>query len=99
MAFFSNKLGQFTYFSRQVGNPNWSGKEVLDFGGNIGNILRDPNSTIDHERYWCLDVVKDSIELGRKSFPRAHWLFYDRYCFFFNPDGIPATVAPASLAP
>lgn len=87
-AFLSTKLGQFTYFSRQVGDPVWRGKNVLDFGGNIGNILRDPRSTIDQERYWCLDVVKDSIEQGKTSYPKAHWIFYNRYCFFFNPHGV-----------
>jgi hypothetical protein len=46
-------------------NADWRGKNVLDFGGNIGNMLRDPNCTIDHERYWCLDVVEESIEKGR----------------------------------
>ena len=61
---------------------------MLDFGGNIGNMLRDPNSTIDEERYWCIDVVKESIESGKAVFPKAHWVFYDRYCFFFNPHGI-----------
>jgi hypothetical protein len=94
LAFFSSKLGQFTYFSQQVGDPNWSGKEVLDFGGNIGNILRDPPCTIDHDRYWCLDVVKDSIAQGKTAFPRAHWIFYDRHCFFFNPHGDPNLPLP-----
>lgn len=94
MAFFSTITGQFTYFSQQLGEPVWRGKNVLDFGGNIGNILRDPNSTIDQERYWCLDVVKDSIEKGRASYPKSHWLFYNRYCFFFNPDGIPNLPLP-----
>jgi len=88
VAFLSTKTGQFTYFAQQLGETNWRGKNVLDFGGNIGNILRDPNSTIDHERYWCLDVVPESIEKGRTEFPDSHWIFYDRYCFFFNPDGV-----------
>lgn len=88
MPFLSSKTGQFTYFSLQIGESNWRGKNVLDFGGNIGNMLRDPNSTIDHERYWCLDVVKESIESGKAAFPEAHWIFYDRYCFFFNPQGV-----------
>ena len=87
MAFLSTKTGQFTYFAQQVGEANWRGKNVLDFGGNVGNILRDPNSTIDHERYWCLDVVRESIEKGRADFPEAQWIFYDRHCFFFNPLG------------
>jgi methyltransferase family protein len=88
VAFLSTKTGQFTYFAQQLGEQNWRGKNVLDFGGNIGNMLRDPSSTIDHERYWCLDVVKESIEQGKAQFPQAHWVFYDRHCFFFNPKGI-----------
>jgi len=66
MAFLSSKTGQFTYFSLQLGEKDWRGKNVLDFGGNIGNMLRDPNCTIDHERYWCLDVVAESIEKGKE---------------------------------
>ena len=88
MAFLSTKTGQFTYFSLQLGERDWRGKYVLDFGGNVGNMLRDPDSTIDHERYWCIDVVKESIERGKETFPNAHWVHYDRYCFFFNPQGV-----------
>jgi hypothetical protein len=87
MTFTSTRFGQFTYFSTQLGDTDWHGKNVLDFGGNVGNILLDPNSTIDPERYWCLDVDKESVEQGKTSFPRSHWLFYDRYSFFFNPSG------------
>jgi hypothetical protein len=72
MAFFSTRSGQFGYFSRQLGIRNWGGKDVLDFGGNIGNILRDPQSTIDEERYWCTDVIREAIEKGRLLYPRAH---------------------------
>lgn len=88
MGFLSTKTGQFTYFAQQFGESNWRGKNVLDFGGNVGNTLRDPNSTIDHERYWCIDVVRESIAKGAFEFPEAHWVFYDRFCFFFNPRGI-----------
>ena len=88
MTFVSTRCGQFTYFSRQVGEAVWHGKKVLDFGGNIGNILRDPNLTIDHQLYWCLDVDQESIETGKQRYPEANWCFYNRYSFFFNPHGI-----------
>ncbi len=87
MAFLSSKTGQFTYFSSQLGEHDWRGKRVLDFGGNVGNMLRDSNSTIDQERYWCIDVDQESIESGKATFPQAHWVYYDRFCFFFNPHG------------
>jgi hypothetical protein len=88
MAFFSTRTGQFTYFSLQVGESVWRGKEVLDFGGNIGNILRDPHSTIDEDHYWCLDVVEDAVEKGKLAYPKSHWFFYNRYSFSFNPHGV-----------
>ena len=94
MAWVSKKTGQFTYFSLQVGEPVWHGKKVLDFGGNIGNLLRDPNSTIAPENYWCLDVDKEALERGRAFYPQSHWVFYNRYCFFFNPYGIPDLTLP-----
>jgi hypothetical protein len=87
MTFLSSKTGQFTYFSQQLGERDWSSKNVLDFGGNVGNMLRDPNCTIAEERYWCIDVVRESIERGKEAFPKSHWIFYDRYAFFFNPQG------------
>ena len=86
--FISRKTGQFSYFAQQLGDWNWQGKNVLDFGGNIGNMLSDPASTIDPRRYWCLDVCEESIAQGRKRFPDAHWRFYDRFCFYFNARGV-----------
>jgi SAM-dependent methyltransferase len=94
MTFTSTRFGQFTYFSQQLGESMWRSKNVLDFGGNIGNILRDPNSTIDPKRYWCLDVDNDSVQQGKLSFPLSHWVFYNRFSFFFNPYGIPNLPVP-----
>jgi hypothetical protein len=86
--FLSRKTGQFSYFAEQLGDRRWQTKNVLDFGGNIGNMLREPGSTIDPRRYWCLDVVAESVAEGRRRHPEAHWHAYDRYCFYFNPHGV-----------
>lgn len=84
----SGKLGRFVYFNHQLGRPNWRGKFVLDFGGNEGNLLLDRNCTISLERYYCLDVIKEALAVGRKRFPMAHWVHYNRYNCSFNPEGI-----------
>lgn len=82
------KSTQFAYFDEQLDRPDWTNKLVLDFGGNKGNLLRDPSCVIAHQNYYCLDVVSDAIEEGRRTFPDAHWIHYDRYNRSFNPEGV-----------
>ena len=45
LAFLSQKHNQFAYFSMQLGESDWSQKDVLDFGGNVGNILRSASAS------------------------------------------------------
>lgn len=82
------KTTQFAYFDTQLDHPDWTSKSVLDFGGNRGNILYDPDCEIRQQNYYCVDVLRDAIEEGRKSFPEAHWAHYDRYNCSFNPEGV-----------
>lgn len=79
---------QFAYFNEQLDYPDWSGKLVLDFGGNKGNLLLDPSCAIRQHDYYCVDVVSEAIEEGRRTFPAAHWTHYDRYNRSFNPNGV-----------
>ena len=88
------KSTQFAYFDEQLDYPDWSDKLVLDFGGNRGNLLHDPSCRIRHENYYCLDVIRDAIDEGRKTFPGAHWVHYDRYNRSFNPEGVPDLPVP-----
>ncbi len=96
MSFITSNDGQFVYFDTQLQSPNWKGKSVLDFGGNIGNVLHHPRSTIDREKYWCIDVSRDAIAAGQKAAPAAHFIFYDRYNFEYNPDGIRNLAIPTN---
>jgi SAM-dependent methyltransferase len=82
------KSGQFAYFNKQLGYPDWTDKAVLDFGGNAGNLLLNPDCTIRPENYYCLDVIREALEAGRARFPHAHWVHYNRYNCSFNPEGI-----------
>ena len=82
------KSSQFAYFNEQLDHPDWRGKKVFDFGGNKGNLLRDPSCSIRQQDYYCLDVLREAIEIGREDFPEAHWIHYDRYNRSFNPEGV-----------
>ena len=82
------KSTQFAYFNEQLDHPDWRNKLVLDFGGNRGNLLRDPSCSIRQQDYYCLDVIRDALEDGREIFPAAHWIHYDRYNRSFNPEGV-----------
>ena len=88
------KSTQFAYFDEQLDHPDWNGKSVLDFGGNKGNLLLDPSVKIEQRDYYCVDVVREAIKVGRETFPEAHWIHYDRYNRSFNPEGIPDLPIP-----
>jgi SAM-dependent methyltransferase len=88
------KATQFAYFDAQLDHPDWRGKRLLDFGGNKGNLLLDPACTIRHADYYCLDVIGEAIEEGRKTFSEAHWVHYDRYNCSFNPEGVAGLPVP-----
>lgn len=77
---------QFAYFDAILGRPSWTGRKILDFGGNNGIFLRNARG-VDHADYWCLDVHEPALARGRAEFPRAHFVHYDRYSTEFNPDG------------
>lgn len=79
---------RFSYFNRCLDFPNWKDISVLDFGGNCGNLLRDPLSQIPQANYTCLDVSLDALNLGRNDFPQARWHHYNRWNSRFNPDGL-----------
>lgn len=84
----AGKFGRFAYFDRELDFPDWTGKKVLDFGGNEGALLLDHDCQISPENYYCLDVISEALAEGRKRFPQAHWFHYNRYNCSFNPQGI-----------
>jgi len=85
---FSQRQTQFSYFDQLLEGPVWSGRKILDFGGNVGGFLVSAGDQLDHDDYWCLDVTQAAIDEGRRTFPRAHFVFYNRYSSYFNPNGI-----------
>jgi len=90
----SQRQNQFLYFDELLDHPVWKGSKVLDFGGNVGGFLAGAGDKVDHDDYWCLDVTKAAIEEGQQSFPRAHFVHFNRYSSYFNPDGVPYLTVP-----
>ena len=86
--------GHFGYFNQQLDYPDWSGQPVLDFGGNVGNLLLSPDCVIRPEDYYCADVLQEAVEEGSKRFPQAHWIHFNRYNCSFNPEGIKGLPIP-----
>jgi SAM-dependent methyltransferase len=84
----SKRRTQFLYFDHVLAKPEWKGKKILDFGGNVGGFLAGAGDHVDHADYWCLDITEGAIAQGRHDFPRANFVFYNRYASYFNPDGV-----------
>jgi SAM-dependent methyltransferase len=84
----SSRETQFFYFDQLLARPVWKDCKILDFGGNVGGFLAGARNEVDHDDYWCLDVTERAIEIGRLHFPRAHFVFYNRYSSYFNPNGV-----------
>lgn len=84
----STRFTQFHYFDQLLEHPRWEGSKVLDFGGNIGTFLTGAGDSVDQEDYWCIDLNPIVIGEGRREFPRAHFVHYNRYNSQYNPDGV-----------
>jgi 2-polyprenyl-3-methyl-5-hydroxy-6-metoxy-1,4-benzoquinol methylase len=90
----SDRTSQFHYFDEQLGRPDWTGKKVLDFGGNVGGFLSNAQGRVDPRLYWCLDVYRPALAQGRQAHPHAHFVHFDRYNSEYNPTGIPGLPIP-----
>lgn len=84
----STRKTQFSYFDEVLGRPNWNGQKILDLGGNIGTFLAGAGDNVDHEDYWCVDLNPAVVEQGRLTYPRAHFVHYNRYSPQYNPKGV-----------
>jgi SAM-dependent methyltransferase len=84
----STRQTQFSYFDQLLERPKWKGSKILDFGGNVGTFLRGAGNHVDHDDYWCVDLNLDVVEQGRRTYPRAHFVHYNRYSSQYNPNGV-----------
>ena len=66
----------------------------LRFWRQQGNLLLNPDCTIRPWDYYCVDVIQEAVEEGRKRFPEAHWIHFNRHNCSFNPEGIDGLPVP-----
>ena len=83
----STRLTQFPYFDELLGHPVWKGRKILDFGGNVGTFLASAGDNVNHEDYWCIDINPAVVAQGRLTYPRAHFVHFNRYSSQYNPYG------------
>lgn len=80
-----HNIPSFQYFKRYISVDKTS--KILDFGSNWGNYIDTNPDVFDNKNYTGVDVDKEAIEQGKKLFPEATWIWYNRYNPIYNPNG------------
>lgn len=78
---------RYDLYGKLKGTIDFSNKKILDFGGSFGNLIESSNGNILPNNYTCVDVDNVALNEGRKNFPDANWIWYDRYNTMYNPRG------------
>lgn len=68
-------------------NPDYVSNSLLDFGGNQGNLLYFSQGKINEATYTSIDNSLDSIESGCAEFPKADFVYWNRYNEMYNHEG------------
>jgi 2-polyprenyl-3-methyl-5-hydroxy-6-metoxy-1,4-benzoquinol methylase len=75
----------FRYFEKYVTCDQ--NTKILDFGSNWGNYINSNPAVFDNKNYTGLDVDHHAITEGKRLFPEANWIWYNRYNPVYNPTG------------
>lgn len=61
------------------------GQNILDFGSNSGNFLK--SGTVNPKQYTGVDIDAEAIGEGKKLYPDANWIWYNRQNPVYNSTG------------
>lgn len=64
------------YLKCATGIHDFSDMDVLDWGGNHGNLLRDG---LECKSYTCADIDNHGIHLGKKDYPEHTWIHFNKF--------------------
>lgn len=67
--------------------PDLGSRKILDFGCNCGIFLETAEESFPHENYTGIDICEDAIDIARKNFPSANFIYYDGSNPEYNPGG------------
>lgn len=68
--------------------------QVLDFGGRTGDLLLASNGLIREENYTNIEIIEEYCIQGKKKFPKADWIFYNKFNQTYNQEGQPRESFP-----
>ena len=60
---------------------------MLDYGANYGMFLESSANSFPENMYTGIDVDLEALQSGRKMFPNAKFIHYDKHNFMYNPKG------------
>ena len=72
------------YLKSATGIEDFSDMDLLDWGGNRGNLIRDG---INIKSYTCVDIDAQAIEFGKHDFPQHTWIHYNKFHPVYNVQG------------
>jgi len=64
------------YLQKATGINNFSSFDVLDWGGNHGNLLKD---NIKLKTYTCVDIDLQGLQSGQEENPKAKWFHRKKF--------------------
>ncbi len=81
----NDTTNRYPLFKEIFGNVG--GRSVLDYGGGAGNLLHFSNGEITENQYTCVDVSDTAIDSGNIEFPKAKWVYHNKFNWMYNPNG------------
>ena len=69
-------------------DPAWTSKKMLDYGCNVGHLLRTSENKINPKNYTGLDVQKHTLDIASTEFPESKFILSNSYHPAFNKSGI-----------
>jgi cyclopropane fatty-acyl-phospholipid synthase-like methyltransferase len=78
-------INSYKYFCQLNQGPITG--SVLDYGSNYGMFLESSENLFPENMYTGLDLDLEALQFGRKMFPNATFIHYDKHNFMYNPKG------------